>query len=94
MRNMTADEIAEYIDIKLEETTEDDVFPFNAQLVTDEFPVMVKFHEVTNICMHKYEHVWTCMNESTDEFAVMVKFHEATNIYMHKYEHVWTHMDT
>mmetsp|Transcript_57338 Transcript_57338/g.92762 ORF Transcript_57338/g.92762 Transcript_57338/m.92762 type:complete len:256 (+) Transcript_57338:74-841(+) len=45
MRNMTADQIAEYIDIKLEETTEDDVFPFNAQLVTDEFPVMVKFHE-------------------------------------------------
>jgi thioredoxin-like negative regulator of GroEL len=45
MRNMTEDQIAEYISIKLEETSEDDVFPFNAELVTDEFPVMVKFHE-------------------------------------------------
>ena len=45
MRNMTEDQIAEYISIKLEETSEDDVFPFNAELVTDEFPVLVKFHE-------------------------------------------------
>ena len=45
MRNMTADQIAEYISIKLEETSEDDVFPFNAELVTEEFPVLVKFHE-------------------------------------------------
>jgi len=29
---------------------------------TDEFAVMVKFHEVTNIGMHTYEHVWTCMD--------------------------------
>jgi thiol-disulfide isomerase/thioredoxin len=45
MRNMTADEIAEYVGVKLEETTEDDVFPFNEELVADEFPVLVKFHE-------------------------------------------------
>jgi thiol-disulfide isomerase/thioredoxin len=45
MRNMTADEIAEYIGVKLEATTEDDVFPFNEELLADEFPVLVKFHE-------------------------------------------------
>ena len=48
MRNMTSEQIADYIRVKLEETTEEDVFPFNAELVTDEFPVMVKFHEVTS----------------------------------------------
>ena len=45
MRNMTSDQIAEYISVKLADTVADDVFPFNAELVTDEFPVLVKFHE-------------------------------------------------
>jgi hypothetical protein len=45
MRNMTAEGIAEYLTVKLAETTEDDVFPFNTELLKDEFPVFVKFYE-------------------------------------------------
>ena len=53
MRNMTAEGIAEYIDVKLADTTEDDVFPYNEELLKDEFPVLVKFHEAwCGRCQH------------------------------------------
>ncbi|EKX41514.1 hypothetical protein GUITHDRAFT_112488 [Guillardia theta CCMP2712] len=44
-REMMPEKLSEFILTKLEETTEEDVFPYSEDLITDQYPVFVKFYE-------------------------------------------------
>ena len=46
MREVSADKLSEFILTKYENTTDEDVFPYNEELITNEYPVFVKFHEL------------------------------------------------
>ena len=46
MREISAEKIAEFINTKFENTTDEDVFPYNEELITDAYPVFMKFHEL------------------------------------------------
>ena len=41
----SAEKFTDYLITKLEPTTDEDVFPYSEELITDEYPVFVKFHE-------------------------------------------------
>jgi len=65
---------------------------------TDEFPVMVKFHEATNIYMHTYGHVWTCMDTYVDicmSLQMILQLSCRTYICTHMkiYGHICRHMN-
>ena len=46
MREISSEKLAEFINTKFENTTDEDVFPYNEELITDAYPVFVKFHEL------------------------------------------------
>ncbi len=46
MREISAEKLSEFILTKYENTTDEDVFPYNEELITNEYPVFVKFHEL------------------------------------------------
>lgn len=42
---MEAEKLAEFVRTKLEPTTDEDVFPYSEELISEEYPVFVKFFE-------------------------------------------------
>jgi len=44
-REMMPEKLSDFILTKLEETTDEDVFPYSEDLITDQYPVFVKFYE-------------------------------------------------
>ena len=42
---METSQLSQYILTKLETTTDEDVFPYSEDLITEEYPVFVKFYE-------------------------------------------------
>ncbi|KAJ1483382.1 hypothetical protein T484DRAFT_2591243 [Baffinella frigidus] len=45
LRELSGEKLSEYIQGKFQVSAEDDVFPFDRDLISDEYPVLVKFHE-------------------------------------------------
>ncbi len=45
MREIEASKLSEYVLTKLEKSTDEDVFPYSEDLITEEYPVFVKFYE-------------------------------------------------
>mmetsp|Transcript_13205 Transcript_13205/g.31012 ORF Transcript_13205/g.31012 Transcript_13205/m.31012 type:complete len:253 (+) Transcript_13205:3-761(+) len=65
MREIDADKVANYIRTKLEPSSDDDVFPFNRELITKDYPTMVHFTEPWCTRCKTFKHVFQHVASNT-----------------------------